>query len=132
VIARSLPAARVTATVVLVDDHDLVRLLLRRAIGDHGGLRVVGEAGDTDTGIAIVARLRPDAVVLDLGLEGTDPLEATGLIRDLVPACGIVVFSALEAEHHAPRALLAGADEYVEKRAGFQAVATAVAALAAR
>jgi DNA-binding NarL/FixJ family response regulator len=129
VIAGTRPAAHATSSVVLVDDHDLVRLLLRRAIDDHGGLRVVGEAGDADAGVALVARMRPDVIVLDLGMDGTDPLDATGRIRDLVPTCRIVIFSASEAEHHAPRALLAGADAYVEKRDGFQALATGVAAL---
>jgi DNA-binding NarL/FixJ family response regulator len=119
-------------SVVLVEDHDLVRLLLRRAITDHGGLRVAGEAADADAGVALVARLRPDVVVLDLGLAGMDPLVATKTIRELVPACGILVFSAFDAERHAPAALRAGADAYVEKRAGFQAAAVAVAALAER
>jgi DNA-binding NarL/FixJ family response regulator len=118
--------------VVLVDDHDLVRLLLRRAITDHGGLRVAGEAADADAGVALVARLQPDIVVLDLGLAGMDALEAAGRIRELAPDCRILVFSAFDAERHAPAALQAGADEYVEKRAGFQAAVTAVAELAAR
>jgi DNA-binding NarL/FixJ family response regulator len=119
------------ASVVLVDDHDLVRLLLRRAVSDHG-LRVVGEATDADAGVALVARLRPDVVVLDIGLAGMAGLEAARAIRDLVPTCGILVFSAFEADRYAGRALLAGADDYVEKRAGFQAAVLAIAALAGR
>jgi DNA-binding NarL/FixJ family response regulator len=120
------------ASVVLVDDHDLVRLLLRRAVSDHGGLRVVGEATDADAGVVQVARLRPDVVVLDIGLAGMAGLEAARAIRDLVPTCGILVFSAFEADRYAGRALLAGADDYVEKRAGFQAAVLAIAALAGR
>jgi DNA-binding NarL/FixJ family response regulator len=129
VIARSRPAPAGTASVVLVDDHDLVRLLLRRAIDDQDGLRVVGEAGDADAGVALVARLRPDVVVLDLGMHGLGPLEAIGLIREVVPACRVVVFSASEAELQEQRARLAGADAYVEKRHGFAVVARQVAAL---
>jgi DNA-binding NarL/FixJ family response regulator len=130
--ARPAPARRTgPVSVVLVDDHDLVRLLLRRAIADHGGLRVSGEAVDADAGVALVGRLRPDVVVLDLGLGAEDALAAPAAIRALVPACGILIFSAYDAERHAPAVLRAGADRYVEKRAGFQAAVTAVAALAA-
>jgi DNA-binding NarL/FixJ family response regulator len=129
--ARASERGTRPVSVVLVDDHALVRLLLRRAIADYGGLRVAGEADDTDAGVALVARLRPEVVVLDLGLAGMDPLEATAAIRELVPDCGILVFSAFDAERHAPAVLRAGADGYVEKRAGFQAAAVAVAALAA-
>jgi DNA-binding NarL/FixJ family response regulator len=129
-IAGRRTATPAAAAVVLVDDHDLVRLLLRRAIDDQAGLRVVGEAGDADAGVALVARLRPDVVVLDLGMDGLGPLQAIGLIRDLLPACRVVVFSASESDQAADRARLAGADAYVEKREGFQVVARRVAALA--
>jgi DNA-binding NarL/FixJ family response regulator len=117
---------------VLVDDHDLVRLLLRRSVADHAGLRVVGEASDADAGVALVARVRPDVVVLDIGLAGMEGLDAAGAIREQVPTCGIVVFSAFEADRYGARALLAGADVYVEKRAGFQAAVLAIAAVAGR
>jgi DNA-binding NarL/FixJ family response regulator len=90
----------------------------------------VGEAADADAGVALVTRLRPDVVVLDLGMDGLGPLEAIGLIRDIVPACRVVVFSALESEQMAGRARLAGADAYVQKRLGFQVLARQVAALA--
>jgi two-component system, NarL family, invasion response regulator UvrY len=129
-IARGRTSPPGTASVVLVDDHDLVRLLLRRAIDDQDGLRVVGEAGDADAGVALVARLRPDVVVLDLGMHGLGALEAIGLIREVVPACRVVVFSASESEAQEQRARLAGADAYVEKRQGFAVVARQVAALA--
>jgi DNA-binding NarL/FixJ family response regulator len=129
-IAGGRTTAREAADVVLVDDHGLVRLLLRRAIDDQHGLRVVGEAADADAGVALVARLRPDVVVLDLGMDGLGPLDAIGLIRDLVPDCRVVVFSASESEQQADRARLAGADAYVEKRQGFQVLARQVAALA--
>jgi DNA-binding NarL/FixJ family response regulator len=116
-----------TARVLLADDHALVRRLLRRAIGAHPQLEIVGEAADGDEALTLARRLEPDVIVLDLSMPAKDGFEVAEALRVDVPACAILVFSDLEAEE---RALAAGAHRFLEKEAGFAAAASAAAELA--
>jgi DNA-binding NarL/FixJ family response regulator len=111
----------------LADDHALVRRLLRRAIGAHPQLEIVGEAADGDEALTLARRLEPDVIVLDLSMPAKDGFEVAEALRVDVPACAILVFSDLEAEE---RALAAGAHRFLEKEAGFAAAAGAAAELA--
>ena len=116
-----------TARVLLADDHELVRRLLRRAIGAHPGLEIVGEAADGSEAVDLARSLAPDVVVLDLSMPHMDGFEVAGVLREDLPDCAILVFSDLEAEREA---LEAGAHRYLEKGAGFEAAAQAAAELA--
>ena len=116
-----------TARVLLADDHELVRRLLRRAIGAHPGLEIVGEAADGSEAVHLARTLSPDIVVLDLSMPRMDGFAVAGVLREDLPDCAILVFSDLEAEREA---LEAGADRYLEKGAGFEAAAQAAADLA--
>jgi DNA-binding NarL/FixJ family response regulator len=120
------------ASVLLADDHELMRRLLRRAIGAQPGLEIVGEASDGAQALALARTLTPDVVVLDLAMPEMDGLQVAAAVRAAVPGCAILIFSAFEAERAAAPALAAGADQYLEKSAGFEAAALAVAALAGR
>jgi DNA-binding NarL/FixJ family response regulator len=122
-----VPTELSTFRVLLADDHELVRRLLRRAIGAHPGLELVGEAADGSEAVQLARQLTPDVVVLDLSMPNMNGFEAAGRLRQDVPDCAILVFSDLEAEHEA---LAAGADRYLEKGAGFEAAAQAAADLA--
>ena len=116
-----------TARVLLADDHELVRRLLRRAIGAHPGLEIVGEAADGSEAVVLARQLAPDVVVLDLSMPHLSGFEVAEVLRQDLPGCAILVFSDLEAEREA---LEAGADRYLEKGAGFEAAAQAAAELA--
>jgi DNA-binding NarL/FixJ family response regulator len=116
-----------TARVLLADDHELVRRLLRRAIGAHPSLEIVGEAADGSEAVDLARSLAPDVVVLDLSMPRMDGFAVAEALRQHLPGCAILVFSDLEAEHEA---LAAGADRYLEKGAGFEAAAQAAADLA--
>jgi DNA-binding NarL/FixJ family response regulator len=118
------------AGVLVADDNGLVRRLLRLALEAHGSLEVVGEAADGHGAVALARALRPHVVVLDLAMPRMDGLEAAAAIREAIPGCRIVVFSSFDAARVAKFARRAGADCYVEKAAGFAAVAEAAAALA--
>jgi DNA-binding NarL/FixJ family response regulator len=122
-----VPTKLSTARVLLADDHELVRRLLRRAIGAHPGLEIVGEAADGSEAVVLARQLAPDVVVLDLSMPHMDGFEVAGRLRQDLPGCAILVFSDLEAEREA---LEAGADRYLEKGAGFEAAAQAAAELA--
>jgi two-component system nitrate/nitrite response regulator NarP len=116
-----------TARVLLADDHELVRRLLRRALAAHPHLELVGEAADGSEALALARELAPDVVVLDLAMPELDGLQVAGALRSHGASCAILVFSDQDAEQ---AALAAGADRYLGKAAGFEAAAQAVAELA--
>jgi two-component system invasion response regulator UvrY len=118
------------ATVLLVDDHPVVRLGLTLALQRAGGFDVCGEASDVVSARDSVARLRPDFVVLDLGLGGRDGVE---LLREIVamhPAVKVLVFSALPEQTYARRVFQAGGHGYLMKDDGAEQVPAALATLA--
>ncbi|MFM2078870.1 MAG: hypothetical protein RJA49_2760, partial [Actinomycetota bacterium] len=63
-------------TVVLVDDHTMLRQGLRRAL-ESEGVKVLGEAADGDEGVRIALATKPDVVLMDVSMPGTDGIEAT-------------------------------------------------------
>lgn len=105
-----------TLRVVIVDDTADLRELLRHALVS-GGMSVVGEAGDGLAGIEVVRTTRPDVVLLDLSMPVMDGLEALPQIRGIAPETRIIILSGFEASQMAERALLIGADGYLQKGA---------------
>jgi DNA-binding NarL/FixJ family response regulator len=86
-------AAKVPVAVLLVDDVVEVRRLLRTALRLRGGFQVVGEARDGAEAVELAASLRPDIVVLDLGLPDLTGRDVLTGIREVSPASDVVVFS---------------------------------------
>jgi DNA-binding NarL/FixJ family response regulator len=116
--------------VLLADDHQLMRRLLRHAIAEQPTLQVVGEAADGTQALELALALAPELVVLDLAMPELNGLEVATALRAGLPGCAILVFSAADAARAESAALRAGADRYLEKAAGFQAAAQVVAELA--
>ena len=108
--------------VVLVDDTDDIRLLVRLALDQAGGFAVVGEAGDGLEAIDVVRDTRPDLILLDLSMPRMDGLEALPTLRGLCPTATILVLSGFEDESLAPMARSAGADGYLRKGASPQEI----------
>jgi two-component system NarL family response regulator len=127
--SSSVPGALASAGVLLVDDHPLMRRLLRRAIEGQPTLRVLGEAADGAQALVLAHALAPDLVVLDLAMPELDGIQAATALRARLPECAILVFSGVEAVRAEAAALRAGADRYLEKTAGFEAAARAAAEL---
>jgi DNA-binding NarL/FixJ family response regulator len=125
-----VPAATNLARVLLADDHELMRRLLRHAIAARAGLVIVGEASDGAQALELARTLQPDVIVLDLAMPEMDGLQVAAALRATQPDCAILVFSAFSAARAEAAALAAGADRYLEKVAGFQAAADAAAELA--
>lgn len=100
--------------VVIIDDTFDLRELLRLAL-TRGGLEVVGEAGDGQSGIECVRQESPDVVLLDLSMPVMDGLEALPTIRQLIPEGKIVVLSGFGATQMAEKAMAIGADGYLQK-----------------
>ncbi|GIX36519.1 MAG: DNA-binding response regulator [Lysobacteraceae bacterium] len=102
-------------SVLLIDDHALVRAGMRALIEGSGEFRVVGEAATAEEGLRLVRQLRPEVVVCDLHLPGTSGLELTERLVRSQSGCRIMIVTVQE-EGPLPRRLLrAGALGYVAK-----------------
>jgi DNA-binding NarL/FixJ family response regulator len=112
--------------ILVVDDHPIVRLGIRRMIGPHPDLEICGEADSVETALQLAARLKPDLALVDLSLaEGT----ALGLIRGLrerAAGLQVLVLSMHDEALFAERALRAGARGYIMKHAAIEGLITAV------
>lgn len=101
--------------VLLVDDHQVVRRGLRTFLEIQDDIEVVGEAADGAEGVARSEELRPDVVLMDIKMPGTDGIEALRKLRELeIPAKVLIVTSFTEQRTVVP-ALRAGASGYVYK-----------------
>ncbi len=118
-------------TVVLADDHRIVREGLHALLRVEPGLTVLGEAGDGLEAIEMVKKLSPDVVVLDLMMPGLNGLEAARQIRKERPQTGIVILSMYDDEGFVLEALANGSSGYVLKDAGSADLARAVREVAA-
>lgn len=87
--------------VLLVDDVVEVRRLVRTSLRFRGGFEVVGEAADGAEAVLLTSRLRPDVVVLDLGLPDLAGREVLSQIRESTPDAKVVIFSGFETEDRA-------------------------------
>lgn len=101
--------------VLLVDDAEELRALLRMGVDRADRLEVVGEAVDGVDAVEQAARLQPDLVVLDVAMPRMDGLEALPLIREAVPHVRVVVLSGFNEDTMADKARHAGADRYLVK-----------------
>jgi two-component system response regulator NreC len=119
-------------TIVLADDHAVVRSGLRLLLDQAGGLRVVSEAGDAETALRTVLRHKPAVLVLDLNMPGeTMSLEAIPKVAEASPGTRVVVLTMQEDPAFARQALRAGAVGYVLKEAADSELVEAVRRAAA-
>jgi DNA-binding NarL/FixJ family response regulator len=102
-------------TVLLVDDHALVRAGLAALLGGAARIEVVGAAADGREGVELATRLRPDVVLMDLSMPVLDGLAATRLIGEVAPASRVVVLTSFADHHRCALALTAGAVGYLLK-----------------
>src|SRR5579883_136601 len=102
-------------TLVLADDHRIVRQGLRALLGMEPDVRLVGEAADGLEAVRLVTRLKPDILVLDLMLPGLSGLEVARRVAEHSPRTRVVVLSMHANEAYVAEALAAGAVAYVLK-----------------
>lgn len=103
------------ATVLLVDDEEDLRTLIRIGLQRSGDFRVVAEAANGREAIDLAAEHQPDVVLLDLMMPELDGREALPKLVSISPTSMIVVLSALQARQEAAPSIAAGAFAYVEK-----------------
>jgi len=104
-------------SVLLVDDHSLVRRGFRRLLEDEPDMTVVGEAGDGTEAVRLAKQLKPTVVVMDCAMPGTSGLIATRKILETTPEQAILMLSMHSEETLVRQAPEAGARGYVLKNA---------------
>jgi len=118
-------------SILLVDDHSLVRRALKRTLQDTRDLRVVGEASDGPEAVKAAKRLRPDVVVMDFALPGMMGGAATQRILEILPETAVLILSMHAERSYVRAALDAGARGYLLKSATDMELGEAVRQVAA-
>ena len=117
-----------STTIVLVDDHALLRDGLRRILEQEPDLEVAGEAESGEAALELVARIVPDVVLMDVRMPGMDGIETTRRVRSLHPGVRVLVLSAYP--DYTREALQAGAAGYLLKSAPTERLLAAVRSVA--
>ncbi|MFJ9648517.1 response regulator [Streptomyces sp. NPDC004244] len=112
--------------VLLVDDHQVVRRGLRTFLEVQDDIEVVGEAADGEEGVARAEELRPDVILMDVTMPGTDGIEALRRLRALANPARVLVVTSFTEQRTVVPALRAGAAGYVYKDVDPDALAGAI------
>ena len=120
--ANALAYPNHVRTVLLVDDSEDVREVLRLLVAADGRLEVVGEAVNGREGVEMAERLQPDAIILDVAMPVMTGLEALPLLRERAPRSMVVMYAAGARSEIEPAALAAGAVSFFEKGVSAKAV----------
>jgi DNA-binding NarL/FixJ family response regulator len=102
-------------TILLVDDHALVRKGFRLMLDAQPDMRVVGEAGDGEEAVLLSLRLNPDVVLMDLHMPGLDGVRATERITGALPGVRVLALSTFDLDENVVAALRAGAGGFLPK-----------------
>jgi DNA-binding NarL/FixJ family response regulator len=119
--------------VLLADDQDLVRAGFRALLDAQDGIEVVAEAGDGDEAVQLTRRHRPDIVLMDIRMPGTDGLAATRAIAadDRLDGVRIIILTTFELDEYVFEAIRAGASGFIVKHTKPAELLQAVRAVAA-
>lgn len=116
-------------TLLLADDHMIVREGFRRILEAEEDIEVIGEAKNGRQAVALAAKLRPDVVIMDIAMPVLNGLEATGQIHRAHPAIKVLILSAHSEDAYVERALALGAVGYLLKQTSSHELAIAIRAV---
>ncbi|OXS54004.1 DNA-binding response regulator [Cohnella sp. CIP 111063] len=116
--------------VLLVDDHEMVRIGLAAVLGTEEGIEVVGEAGNGMDGLRLAREYSPDVVLMDLVMEGMDGIETTRRIMEEMPECRVIVLTSFLDDEKMYPVIEAGAFSYLLKTSRASEIADAIRAAA--
>jgi DNA-binding NarL/FixJ family response regulator len=120
-----------TVTIVIADDHVLLRQGLATLLREQPDWLVVGEAGNGEEAVALVAALKPDVAVLDVEMAGIGGIDAAQRIREISAGTKIVALSMYTSAHYQQRMRRVGASAYVRKSQPIDELVDAVRAVIA-
>jgi DNA-binding NarL/FixJ family response regulator len=123
--AESSPSNGSTG-VLICDDVDSMRVLLKVIVELRRGLRVIGEARDGNEAVVEAKRLQPDVILLDLSMPHRTGLDALPEIKQVAPEARVIVLSGFAASTMAADVLALGAGRYIEKGADPDTIADAI------
>ncbi len=104
--------------IVIVDDHEVVRLGLKSLLARHSQFEVVGEAGSAREAVEQVTRLKPEVVIMDIRLPGTSGIEACEEIVNKFPGTKVIMLTSYAEDEMLFSAIRAGASGYILKQIG--------------
>jgi DNA-binding NarL/FixJ family response regulator len=116
-------------SLLLADDHAVMRSGLANMLNSDPAFRVVGEAGDGPRALELFRHLRPDVVLLDVTMPGMDGIETLRRLRKEHPAARVVMLSSSEADEDIVQSFRAGAVGYVSKAAQPEELSAAIVAV---
>lgn len=126
---RDVPTAE-AIRILVVDDHPLIQEGIRAQFAQIAGFRLVGQASDAETALRLARQEEPDIVLMDIGLSGSDGLEATRQLGAQVPASRVIVLTMHDDQEYVVQAVRAGARGYVLKSAPPDELVAAIRAVA--
>jgi DNA-binding NarL/FixJ family response regulator len=118
-------------TILLVDDHSLVREGLREILETQRDMRIVGEAGDSDSTVALAAAEHPDIVLLDVEIPGSDVTITVNQIRERSPSSRVIILSMYEGPRLVQALLAVGIRGYLLKSIHWEELVAAIRAVRA-
>ena len=117
-------------TVILVDDHDVVRTGLRAFLNTQEDVKVVAEARNGQEALLRADEMKPDLVIMDITMPGMDGLEATRQLKARNPECLVLALTVHEDKQYFMEMLAAGASGYITKQAAADDLVAAIRAVA--
>lgn len=115
-----------TIKVLIVDDHELVRMGISRMLSDNDDIEVIGEAGCGESAVALTRQLSPDVVLLDVNMPSIGGVEATRRIKQISEDIKVIVVSSLISEPYPSMLLKAGVNGYISKGTPIGEMITAI------
>ena len=113
-------------TVLIVDDHEVVREGLRLSLSRTPHIRVVGEAPDGNAALDLAGRRKPNVVIMDVRMPGMDGLDATKALMEREPNTSVLIFTAYSERSLLARGLESGAKGYILKEAPHDTLVRAI------
>ena len=112
--------------VLLVEDHQMVRMGLEIILEKSTNIKLIAQADNGRDGVDLALKLKPDVILMDIGLPQLDGIESTRLIKESFQDCKILIFTSRDSEDDVFDALQAGADGYIMKGANPDQVINAI------
>ena len=119
-----------TINVLLAEDHIIVRDGLRTLIEDAHGMRVAAVASDGDSVVRLAMEFEPDVIIMDVGLNGVDGVEATRQVKAEAPRVKVIALSMHSDRRYVAGMLKAGASGYLRKDCAFEELTRAIRSVA--
>lgn len=113
-------------SVALVDDQPLIRAGLRMVVESQPDLRLAAEGGDGDEAIALTRAHRPDVLLLDVRMPGTDGIRALPAVLSASPETRVIMLTTFDLDEYVYAALRAGASAFLLKDAGPESIISAI------